>query len=124
MLKIEEVLRNNTYIRNDSIEFWFSHFYKDCCGSSVTYCDDYLDWYGEHNCYDEIGFKRRLFMFLQENPFYAVDMKFNISLGEKKVQKIREITFIYKKICKKRCNLTRQCNVLFVSNQSLKSTFI
>ena len=104
MLKIEEVLRNNTYIRNDSIEFWFSHFYKDCCGSSVTYCDDYLDWYGEHNCYDEIGFKRRLFMFLQENPFYAVDMKFNISLGEKKVQKIREITFQKKYINK--CNFT------------------
>ena len=51
--------------------------------------------YGEHNCYDEIGFKRRLLMFLQENPFYAVDMKFNITLGIEiyKNRKIREINF-------------------------------
>ena len=47
-------------------------------------------------------------MFLQENPFYAVDMKFNISLGEKKVQKIREITFQKKSINK--CNFTSTKN--------------
>ena len=36
----------------------------------------------EHNCTSEIGFKRRLLLFLQENPFWYQDMRFNISLED------------------------------------------
>ena len=39
MLEIEKVLRNNSYIRHDSIAFWFTKFYEDCCGEEdEAYC--------------------------------------------------------------------------------------
>ena len=30
-------------------------------------------------CYNELGFKRKLFLFIQENPSYILDMRFNIN---------------------------------------------
>ena len=43
---------------------------------------DSLDFWGELTCQDELGFKRKLFLFLKENPYYVMDMRFNITLED------------------------------------------
>ena len=82
LLKIEEVLRTDPYIRNDSIAFWYTKFHEDCCVQEVQYCLDDMDIWGSMTCSDELGFKRRLFKFLEHNPIYVMDMRFNIDLKE------------------------------------------
>ena len=82
MLRIEEVLRTDPYIRNDSIAFWYTKFHEDCCVQEVQYCLDDMDIWGSMTCSDELGFKRRLFKFLEHNPIYVMDMRFNIDLKE------------------------------------------
>ena len=86
MLQIEQTLRENPYIRKDSIDFWFSEFHQDCCIKNQTkeYCEDKLDFWGlwgkdELTCFDELGFKRKLFLFLNKNPKYVIDMRFNFT---------------------------------------------
>ena len=41
-----------------------------------------MDIWGSMTCSDELGFKRRLFKFLEHNPIYVMDMRFNIDLKE------------------------------------------
>lgn len=81
MFQLEKVLTSSQYIRQDSVEFWYSKFHAECCGvNSKSYCLDYFDWASELTCNDELGFKRKLMLFLREHPFYAQDMRFNITL--------------------------------------------
>merc|ERR1712029_932319 len=68
----EEVLRTDPYIRNDSIAFWYTKFHEDCCVQEVQYCLDDMDIWGSMTCSDELGFKRRLFKFLEHNPIYVM----------------------------------------------------
>ena len=83
LLNIEHVLKDSPYVRTDSIQYWYPRFHKDCCMyDSAYYCIDFLDIFGEYNCTHEVGFKRRLLMFLKENPFYYQDMRFNVSLED------------------------------------------
>merc|ERR1719492_520378 len=45
LLELEDTLRDNQYIRNESVQFWYSKFHDDCCGEDVLkYCEDPLDW--------------------------------------------------------------------------------
>ena len=88
LLELEDTLRDNQYIRNESVQFWYSKFHDDCCGEDVLkYCEDPLDWkiisfWGDLSCKSELGFKRKLLLFLQKNPYHIVDMRFNISLND------------------------------------------
>ena len=88
LLELEDTLRNNQYIRNESVQFWYSKFHDVCCGENVLkYCEDPLDWkiisfWGDLSCKSELGFKRKLLLFLQKNPYHIVDMRFNISLND------------------------------------------
>ena len=80
MLKIGQILRNDSYIRPDSVEFWYPTFHQDCCVEDQQYCIDLLDQ-NQTSCQDEIGFKRRLLRFLdlEKNQIYGGDINFNIS---------------------------------------------
>ena len=80
MLKIDQILRNDSYIRPDSVEFWYPTFHQDCCVEDQQYCIDLLDQ-NQTSCQDEIGFKRRLLRFLdlEKNQIYGGDINFNIS---------------------------------------------
>ena len=83
LLQIENVLKSSPYVRSDSIQYWYPKFYRDCCLiEPADYCIDYFDIFSEYNCTHEIGFKRRLLLFLQHNPFWYQDMRFNISLED------------------------------------------
>lgn len=85
LLQVEKVLESNQYINQESIQYWYNHFHDDCCGSSdkVKYfCLDMMDFKGKLTCLDELGFKRRLLLFLQENQYYIPDFRFNVTLED------------------------------------------
>ena len=49
--EIEQVLRSSPYINTDSIQFWHTDFYKECCGENPDeYCFDLYDYDGKDKC--------------------------------------------------------------------------
>jgi hypothetical protein len=99
LLELEDTLRDNQYIRNESVQFWYSKFHDDCCGEDVLkYCEDPLDWkiisfWDDLSCKSELGFKRKLLLFLQKNPYHIVDMRFNISLNDLDKDKLFDLYY-------------------------------
>lgn len=83
MLAMEKVLNSSQYINQDSVQFWYSDFHSQCCGNDPEdFCLDLLDFEGKLTCSDELGFKRRILLLIQEYQFYIPDFRFNVSLDE------------------------------------------
>ena len=52
MFAIEKVLNSSQYISNDSIQFWYQKFYKDCCrmNNVKDYCIDMMNYFSGSDC--------------------------------------------------------------------------
>ena len=68
--KVEQVLRSSPYINTDSIQFWHTDFYKECCGENPDeYCFDLYDYDGKDTCENGMKIMAGFFCFkLPLNP--------------------------------------------------------
>lgn len=79
MFAMEKVLNSSQYISKDSLQFWYPKFYQDCCVATKDYCVDPTGLWADSKCSQELGFKRKLLLFLKENQYFYHDLRFNVS---------------------------------------------
>ena len=90
VMKAYEILKSDDRVVGDSVNFWYPVFHADQCKSGLFDCStgtfDKKSTHPiaspTHTHFPEIGFKRALLTFLQQNIRYSPDIKFNVSLTE------------------------------------------